>query len=799
MIESSDKFKVFSFDESVPEENPFWTSSVSAKKKSRCVDSGTDCYRFLETYAGGMPSRGKKLRNEIVILNEVDDAMNERICRSDAALQSSSSNYSSKTLSQSKCSDNFISHKDAIDRKDSDRNQRLRVADKPISIISDEDIDNSSTMCSSEFADAEGEQVLEQETTSLDEESSVVVYPECVTYGRSCFSKAKLTFFRSSIKLDVSEEGAIGCLTFEWKTQNILSIESRELDPLITAEVCLLIKPEHGQKSGILEVKFTLADPCWSNKQDQIKSLDEQYKEKWDVDLDSCELFEDITYMEGDCDSITISKRDFQLLQPEKFINDTIVDFYIEYLKKITPSDARVHFFNSFFFRKLADFDENQSRSVDSKEAFQRVRKWTKKVNIFQKDYIFIPVNFRLHWSLIIICHPGEVVDFTDDELEISSKVPCILHLDSIKGSHRGLEQCIKCYVWEEWKERNNNTPEDISTKFKDLRFLRLEAPQQENSYDCGLFMLHYMELFVKQASNNFNPINTFIDKDWFYPMEASLKRSRIRRLIFELTKSNTEQFLSPKSSFELKDEDDEEEEADVQILNDTCNSKEACCESISDTCANESGDVPPLMVKPLRSEHMDKNLLDGDLNGGSSIADDEQKNQSQIVLYDPSINDVSPIKKNQSQMVLYNPSINDVSPIKKCDETEDIIEKQALVAPDTNKINPIVTCIDNSMNRLQLKDKSAGGDDMFEPHVLEDSDDDDDDVVFETCVVEDSDPDRDSDDLYYICHINSTPRKTSLSLSKDVAEVGYNVETSKRRQRRPACSVGRKRPRRSS
>lgn len=65
------------------------------------------------------------------------------------------------------------------------------------------------------------------------------------------------------------------------------------------------------------------------------------------------------------------------------------------YLKKIKPAEARVHFFNSFFFRKLADFDDNQSRSIDFKEAFQRVRKWTKKVDIFQKDYIFIPVNFK--------------------------------------------------------------------------------------------------------------------------------------------------------------------------------------------------------------------------------------------------------------------------------------------------------------------------------------------------------------------------------------------------------------------
>jgi sentrin-specific protease 7 len=55
----------------------------------------------------------------------------------------------------------------------------------------------------------------------------------------------------------------------------------------------------------------------------------------------------------------------------------------------------RFHFFNSFFFRKLADLDKNPSSASDGKAAFLRVRKWTRKVNLFEKDYIFIPVNFK--------------------------------------------------------------------------------------------------------------------------------------------------------------------------------------------------------------------------------------------------------------------------------------------------------------------------------------------------------------------------------------------------------------------
>lgn len=67
------------------------------------------------------------------------------------------------------------------------------------------------------------------------------------------------------------------------------------------------------------------------------------------------------------------------------------------YLKNKLPTDEqeRFHFFNSFFFRKLADLDKDPESASDGRAAFQRVRKWTRKVNLFEKDYILIPVNYR--------------------------------------------------------------------------------------------------------------------------------------------------------------------------------------------------------------------------------------------------------------------------------------------------------------------------------------------------------------------------------------------------------------------
>ena len=48
-------------------------------------------------------------------------------------------------------------------------------------------------------------------------------------------------------------------------------------------------------------------------------------------------------------------------------------------------------------------------------------------VDIFSKDFLLIPIHDALHWSLIIVCHPG--LDF-----EPGDRKPYILHLDSMEG-----------------------------------------------------------------------------------------------------------------------------------------------------------------------------------------------------------------------------------------------------------------------------------------------------------------------------------------------------------------------------
>ncbi|KAF8110072.1 hypothetical protein N665_0088s0083 [Sinapis alba] len=427
----------------------------------------------------------------------------------------------------------------------------------------------------------------------IDKSTNVIMIPEYVVLkGMPC--AASLVIFSCNgikIKSCPNEEGP---LSSEFGVEDIVSIQYNWYQNvgLIILRIRVLSKDEKchedmQQTTDIEELKFAVKEHNWPEKQRQINSLHVKFPAVWSADLDDDvevsgdnlhqqkryfprfdEPFEEVIYPKGDPDAVSICKRDVELLQPETFVNDTIIDFYINYLKNQIQAEERqrFHFFNSFFFRKLADLDKDPSSIADGKAAFLRVRKWTRKVDMFGKDYIFVPVNFNLHWSLIIICHPGEVANCTGLDFDDSTKVPCILHMDSIKGSHAGLKNLVQSYLCEEWKERHKETSDDISSRFMNLRFVSLELPQQENSYDCGLFLLHYLELFLAEAPQNFSPFkiyntSNFLYLNWFPPAEASLKRTLIEKLIFELLENR---------SREVNNEQNQSCESPVPLNNNT-------------------------------------------------------------------------------------------------------------------------------------------------------------------------------------------------------------------------------------
>lgn len=231
-------------------------------------------------------------------------------------------------------------------------------------------------------------------------------------------------------------------------------------------------------------------------------------------------------------EAVELSFSDLKCLEPEQYISSPIMTFYIWYLQRpLSKTKAEYYFFNTYFFGKLV---EALSTKGDRFLQFSKLRRWWKGVNIFDKAYIFLPIHKDLHWSLVIISMPPK-----EDEPR-----PIILHLDSL-GLHDSLLifEVVQCFLTEEWKYVKQNKPSpNIGTGEKILIDAPLKidkkeikVPQQKNDYDCGIFVLYFMERFIDEAPQRLHrkDLNMFGSK-WFQPEDASGLRKRIQNLLLE-------------------------------------------------------------------------------------------------------------------------------------------------------------------------------------------------------------------------------------------------------------------------
>ncbi|XP_024527147.1 ubiquitin-like-specific protease 1D [Selaginella moellendorffii] len=226
-----------------------------------------------------------------------------------------------------------------------------------------------------------------------------------------------------------------------------------------------------------------------------------------------------------DPDALEVYYGDFSRLQPAEFLNDTVIDFYIKYLQREAIDAERkekFHFYSSFFFKKLSEAFDTEAKQV---EAFSKLRKWTKGIDIFSKSYLFLPINDRLHWSLAIVCF----------SLSDGGLTPYIFHLDSLDNGHSSRE--LFKYIQKYLELEHAQMETAIEIKWRETVKKRVEVPRQENEYDCGLFLLYYIKRFVETAPLpcKLTDTTSLFGKRWFKPSDASMLRWTIREILENL------------------------------------------------------------------------------------------------------------------------------------------------------------------------------------------------------------------------------------------------------------------------
>lgn len=173
---------------------------------------------------------------------------------------------------------------------------------------------------------------------------------------------------------------------------------------------------------------------------------------------------------------LSLRRKDLQTLGSLNWLNDEVINFYMNLLveRSKDPNLPSVNTFNTFFYPKLRS------------SGYSAVRRWTKKMDIFSKDILLVPVHLGVHWCL-------SVVDF---------RKKAIMYFDSMGGNNDEACTILFDYLQQESKDKKGKELDTSGWTLHSKK--RNEIPQQMNGSDCGMFTCKYADYITKDKSITF-------------------------------------------------------------------------------------------------------------------------------------------------------------------------------------------------------------------------------------------------------------------------------------------------------
>ncbi|CAB4067616.1 SENP7 [Lepeophtheirus salmonis] len=234
-------------------------------------------------------------------------------------------------------------------------------------------------------------------------------------------------------------------------------------------------------------------------------------------------------------DGFVITSHDYCTLERGKFLNDSIIDFYLAWLLRDKVSESQrdeVHIFSSHFY----------SRLISKPLLNKKLRVGQRNLIFFRKKLLIIPICHKYHWFMILICNPG-CVDLDEDDQKIRGE-PFLVILDSF-GQKRPKEvDTLRNYLEHEHMEKRESA---FSFGSAAMRAIYPRLPQQKNSTDCGVFLLEYAERIMNKRAIFRWPALPDLS-NWFSDTDVFSKRPEIAHLIQDLSKDTMQDKLSSAS-----------------------------------------------------------------------------------------------------------------------------------------------------------------------------------------------------------------------------------------------------------
>ncbi|XP_017773058.1 PREDICTED: sentrin-specific protease-like [Nicrophorus vespilloides] len=173
--------------------------------------------------------------------------------------------------------------------------------------------------------------------------------------------------------------------------------------------------------------------------------------------------------------SLNISRRDMMTLSGLNWLNDEVINFYMNLIiqrGKIGKFPSAFAF-NTFFYPKLL------------KDGHSSIRRWTRKVDVFSHDLICVPIHMSMHWCMAVIDFRSKFIGYYDS---------------MGKPNHQCTDALLR-YLQEEHLDKKKCEFDASGWKLRCVR----DIPQQMNGSDCGMFSCTYAEFLSRNAQFTFS------------------------------------------------------------------------------------------------------------------------------------------------------------------------------------------------------------------------------------------------------------------------------------------------------
>ncbi|XP_069733521.1 sentrin-specific protease 2-like [Phaenicophaeus curvirostris] len=172
-----------------------------------------------------------------------------------------------------------------------------------------------------------------------------------------------------------------------------------------------------------------------------------------------------------------ITRFDICTLQEAHCLNDEIIHFYLNLVSARSKKEEypAVHGFSTFFYLKLTS------------GGYAAVKRWTRDVNLFEHDIVFVPVYMTYHFTLAVIDMRKKTIEYFDSA--------------AVNRKNEICETLFK-YLQEESQQKRHL---ELDRSEWTLRSMRShEIPQQENGDDCGVFVCKYADYISRDRPLTF-------------------------------------------------------------------------------------------------------------------------------------------------------------------------------------------------------------------------------------------------------------------------------------------------------